>query len=366
MSHLKRALSIEILDENDSAESKKQKIEINYIVLDNEDTVNGLSVENLDQIHFNIIQSVFQDCDPDFIREKLSSYSANLDQRVENVINQIIDSKSYPKKTTVDDDPPFIVGDLNRDMLSSKKSEKSFLPKMNSSEEKKLFSDDTKSSIITLDGSNLDIVKNGETISKLDDIQVKKNDLIRLEPDNELNDIIVDFYLKLICKQLNAKCFAISSLLFNKFEEKTQKHIELWFVKHKIAERNPDIIFFPICKNDHWSLVVFDLLSATMNHLDSVFNSDPVLIKKLFKILNKAFESMKKIKIWTVDTYKILPKQVNNSIDCGVFLCLYAKCIALNKKNFDFKQSDINQARKIIKQEIVNSKIEQYILTKQD
>ena len=48
-----------------------------------------------------------------------------------------------------------------------------------------------------------------------------------------------------------------------------------------------------------------------------------------------------------------MPRQ-DNSVDCGVFVCLYANYASL-KKVINFKQSDIPHARKRIAFEISNT-----------
>lgn len=112
MQPLKRALSIEIIEEK--IESKRQKNEIPCILLDDNSKDNVFSVEHLNQIHLDEIQLLLNDCDSDFIREMLANCPNNLDNRVQFVVNKILDLKNYPRKKKKSENKKQAGSDLNK------------------------------------------------------------------------------------------------------------------------------------------------------------------------------------------------------------------------------------------------------------
>lgn len=53
------------------------------------------------------------------------------------------------------------------------------------------------------------------------------------------------------------------------------------------------------------------------------------------------------------------PKQEGNDLDCGVFVCLYAKNVVFDL-NFKFNQGVITSSRQLIASEIINFEIKTY------
>ena len=54
---------------------------------------------------------------------------------------------------------------------------------------------------------------------------------------------------------------------------------------------------------------------------------------------------------WKLSILNNLPQQSNISLDCGVFICMYARFISFNYE-FNFTQNDMIRFRDMIKQEI--------------
>lgn len=139
--------------------------------------------------------------------------------------------------------------------------------------------------------------------------------------------------------------------------------------------------------NDHWTLLVIDLVNKSFGYYDcyhrSLYNHEPspdqlliinvsisidcipfhlsFLIQVMKKWLNNQAQTSGVAKDFNCDDWKVtfmwqgaaIPKQVT-SWDCGVFLCALAKCIYMNQ-GFHFTQADIPFLRHALCYEIISN-----------
>ena len=67
------------------------------------------------------------------------------------------------------------------------------------------------------------------------------------------------------------------------------------------------------------------------------------IIQKVTNHFNNSNPKLNNMNTWNSLYKQIVPKQ-NNVVDCGIFVCLFARHIILNSK-FDFDQSTIKKWR---------------------
>ena len=138
--------------------------------------------------------------------------------------------------------------------------------------------------------------------------------------------------------------------------------------KVKRATRNDDIFCYDIVfipahlNNDHWALVVVNLIEMNVSFYDSYYKDDRTeIMEKVVDYLKHEFSEKKGHPFdainfsFTLQHVENIPKQ-RNKIDCGVFICQYGEHLSRNASmNFNYK--DMKYFRNRMIYEIVNQKI---------
>ena len=185
-------------------------------------------------------------------------------------------------------------------------------------------------------------------------IDLTLKDLNTLDNKNMLNDNVIDFYLQLFCQHNSNYYFALPSTYFSKMEKDGFESIDQWIDKTILL--NYKIIFIPVCLKKHWRLLIIDFLTNSISYYDSInVNSTKCVtaIKHIGDVIAK-----KTIK-WKTPKQAHDIKQTND-YDCGIFVCLFARNLILNRE-LDFDQNDTSIYRNIIKNEIKNMQIDKNI-----
>lgn len=130
-----------------------------------------------------------------------------------------------------------------------------------------------------------------------------------------------------------------------------------------------DLVLVPIHLGSHWCLGVIDVYDKKVRCYDSMEGSydskEKMVLANLMKYvmdeyLHKLGKTPSEARTfregWTKRLMRGAPQQANGS-DCGVFVCQYARCIALCKMHFDFDESDIPRHRKRMALDILEGKI---------
>lgn len=220
------------------------------------------------------------------------------------------------------------------------------------------------------DMSQIDPVLNDELnnpiIVRMFGIHIRCSDILRLNSNQLLNDNLVDFYLNLLCykksEKSEIKYFSMSSFYFTSYFDSIKnpsiqklKETSNWLSNKSLFDYA--LILVPICHKMHWSLLTIDPKANTLRHYDSN-QSNCLKETKLFfdhclDLINNESKKSSKIftrKNWKCESLSGIPQQTNG-VDCGVFLCQYAKLI-LESSNFDFNQSQIPKIRLEMEAEI--------------
>ncbi|XP_043276088.1 sentrin-specific protease 1-like [Venturia canescens] len=201
-------------------------------------------------------------------------------------------------------------------------------------------------------------IRNGKE-RKTETWKGQENDLKTLEGANWLNDVVINSYLELIGKEGNQEqqkklrgC-AMNSFFFPRLHISGHTAVKRWTKKTNIFKFEKMMI--PIHLGNHWSLAVINFLTKNITYYDSLRRKDQGYLRTLLHYLDEEARIKGEDPInqneWTLGAEREIPTQ-QNGFDCGVFVCLYAKYEALNKK-FDFSQRDMPQMRLLIKRELM-------------
>lgn len=205
--------------------------------------------------------------------------------------------------------------------------------------------------------SNSQINDDDHLIIKAFNLEVYRADLNRLINREKLNDIILNFYLKLICNSSTShKCAAIDSLVVNKILGQNLRGLSKCL--EKFSKQNFTKLFCPIFRDScHLALADFDVARKTIKFYDSIYEPDFDTIKNLGINLGKYIPALSGAELWNVVTNEKYPKQHGNGIVCGVYVCAYSKLIAFEQP-LNFSQDQMSQLRQTIANEILKFEIE--------
>ncbi|XP_070538853.1 sentrin-specific protease-like [Ptychodera flava] len=182
--------------------------------------------------------------------------------------------------------------------------------------------------------------------------QITTKDMERLHGNNWLNDSIINGYCQLLM-MTHPDIHIFSTYFYPQLKSKGYRGVIKWTKKINIFKKR--LLMFPIHLGAHWSLVVCSLLKKTLLYLDSLAGYNQYCLKHLAHFLKKATIQFDKLRYrssrgWKAERMKGIPLQQNTS-DCGVFVCQYAKRLCKNTA-MDFCQSDIRKLRLQMIQEL--------------
>lgn len=180
-------------------------------------------------------------------------------------------------------------------------------------------------------------------------------DFKRLIKNLWLNDTIIDYYMSLISDQ-DKETIVFSVYFYKSLKQNGYKGVRSWGKKKKVNVCRAKYIFIPInINNCHWALVVVDKTKEMVIYYDSAQNildrnqDNPV--NRVIDYLKEEYKSLNE----TMPYFKGYPfydcPQQNNSYDCGVYACLFARFTLLELKP-DFLKIDFVVIRRKIAEEI--------------
>lgn len=118
-----------------------------------------------------------------------------------------------------------------------------------------------------------------------------------------------------------------------------------------IETNNKNYVFFPQCYNGHWVLFVFDILNQSIYCMNPIVSNsfDPKYFSKSLEykafntfvqeFIKKPIEIEEGVQSMCMNTLfegKLFSRPVSNqknSIDCGIMVCYYMRCLSLGREN---------------------------------
>ncbi|RMZ92852.1 Sentrin-specific protease, partial [Brachionus plicatilis] len=203
------------------------------------------------------------------------------------------------------------------------------------------------------------VFEEDDVIVKKFGYEVDRKSLSDLISGSKINDLIVNFYIEMVCNSNpKVECSHIDSLIVSKILNGNLTRLSRYFEKNFKADFR--LLFCPaLILKDHWVLFVFDSSRKSITCYDSIFRTESEMIDKIRAPLTKYITSLSGSDSWTIVNDSLYPKQKGNDKDCGVFVCAYSKWLA-HVKPFSFKQNDIPKIRKTMGSEVLKGQIEQF------
>ncbi|XP_043269144.1 sentrin-specific protease 1-like [Venturia canescens] len=194
--------------------------------------------------------------------------------------------------------------------------------------------------------------------------QINEKDLQTLVEKNWVNDEVINIYLDMIMERGNLeqiqfeKVFCFNTFFFPRLHLNGEEAVRRWTKKVNIFKY--DKVFFPIHLGNHWRMIIADFGTQIITYYDSLMGENLRHLETVrdyitFEVVQKNEDRFKENE-WKFRVDKSAPKQ-KNGYDCGVFVCLYANYISVNKP-FDYDQDDIPKLRLKISQELKNQELD--------
>ena len=157
---------------------------------------------------------------------------------------------------------------------------------------------------------------------------------------------VINFYMNLIMEQFN-DVFVYSTFFYLKLLNHGYQAVRHW---HKGASMlSKRLLIFPVHLEEcaHWCLTAADVANKQITYFDSLKKQN----LKCVEVLRNYVQELS-AQSYSIKQDKSIPMQTN-SYDCGVFICMYARCLAENSA-FNFSQRDTPAIRKHIVLELLH------------
>ena len=199
-----------------------------------------------------------------------------------------------------------------------------------------------------------------EVVINAFNIKLTRKDLQSLSSPNWLNDQVVNFYFSTLeqeCNKAIRTVFVFSTFFYTRLALDGYEGVANW--TKRVDLFTFDRLLVPINYQQHWSLVVVNVKSKTISHLDSMLTENYKFTRAVKDFLLDEHLAKRGIRplaaSWTCKFEKNIPRQYNSS-DCGVFMCMFADYIC-QRKMVDFNHTDMVYFRKRMIINILRSNI---------
>lgn len=186
---------------------------------------------------------------------------------------------------------------------------------------------------------------------KKDGGSLYRDDFDRLHVKELFNDNIINIYFAMLQeKRDDLRCF--NTFFCLKLKQNGYAAVKNWKICRNLFSVSS--ILIPVHFPGHWTLVKVDLKEKSIMFFNSLSGSDDGYLRLIRGFIGQKSQSEGlpfNENEWTLQTAQNIPKQFN-AVDCGVFVCCYAKSLAFNVP-FQFSQQDMDAKRRRITYEIV-------------
>jgi Ulp1 family protease len=187
-------------------------------------------------------------------------------------------------------------------------------------------------------------------------INFTHGDMNRIRNGLRLNDNAIEIYLKLLIHSTQSSMFyAFSTGYYPPLENSRRPNKPAQWVIRELASADKYLIPIFHQNEEHWSLIFIDTLARNVFHFDSLFSPSKQILSKIKNHFNNCIPKLNNLVEWNSNYLRQVPQQ-QNAIDCGVFLCLFARHSIFGQA-FNFQQSDISEWRRRMENEIINLNI---------
>ncbi|EAN31525.2 Ulp1 protease catalytic domain protein [Theileria parva strain Muguga] len=205
-------------------------------------------------------------------------------------------------------------------------------------------------------------------------IEITKSNISCLFSNNWLNDEIINFYLQLLQDTNDGvvpDCYYFSTFFYERLSGSESSYdyssVRRWTRRKKINIFQKDLLLIPInVSKVHWALGVVDMRRKWRRIMvfDSLGGTNPHFFKTIRQYLQDEHKDKFDCALSDVSEWKVrsgfhsepyAPVQ-QNSYDCGLFLCQYAKSITMGRE-FSFTNYTSEFLRNLMIHEILTCNI---------
>ena len=155
----------------------------------------------------------------------------------------------------------------------------------------------------------------------------------------------INFYLKLLAKTFD-DIFVYSTFFYPKVLSCGYNAVRQWTHGEDIFSKR--LLLFPIHLRVHWCLAAVNLEEYSITYYDSLKEENPVCSTTIRNYLMQ--HSSNRAVDWKLMYHSDIPEQLNSS-DCGVFVCMYARCLSYASP-FSFSQIEMSSIRQHVALEL--------------
>jgi hypothetical protein len=191
-------------------------------------------------------------------------------------------------------------------------------------------------------------------------IELHPRDFRRLDPGMWLNDTLIDAILQTYQARVR-ECWVFTTYFYPTFVSETGEYrysdVQRWTVRAKVNLFTKRLILFPIHVHGvHWTLVVANVQQRTLTYYDSMGADGSEYLHAVLGYLQEEHRDKEGVELFTpwscISTKKSVPQQPND-VDCGVFVCTFARLLMEGHVTFPFSYVDIPRIRTEIKRELL-------------
>lgn len=201
-----------------------------------------------------------------------------------------------------------------------------------------------------------------DMVTSVNGVPLTRNDFHRLNNGQEYNDNNIDFYFQLIVERAKEKSetmpkvHAFATYWWQVNRGGFDVHLARWTKNVTLSDF--DILLFPINRHHHWSLVVVDQRTKILEYFDPLKLNDNGATDAVRDYLINERHHYTGLLLpkshWQISIFDKFIRQ-NNGIDCGAYVCAFAKW---RTNGFTITPAEVSDFRSQMKNELSNGVIE--------
>lgn len=164
---------------------------------------------------------------------------------------------------------------------------------------------------------------------------------------------MINFYLKLLTETYT-NVYVYSTFFYPKLICSGYKGVCQW--THGIDIFSKRFLLFPVHLGVHWCLATVNVAEQRISYYDSLKKRNPTCLQTIQNYLvQKSKDLIESCAHWELVYCDDIPEQLN-SYDCGMFVCMYARCL-VQTNPLSFSQKEMAAIRRHVVLELLLKKL---------
>ena len=212
-----------------------------------------------------------------------------------------------------------------------------------------------------------------EVLAELENIPVRRQDMATLKPGQELNDEVINYFMKLLARREESKatppsCAFMQTNFYSVLAEGLGGYnynaVANWTRGNKRTKStdvfSKDLIIIPIHGYHHWTLAVINMKQKRFEYFDSLRNEPEMVLNYLGRWLEDEALDKQQTNFdtsgWPEVVWKKECPRQKGVTDCGLFMTRIADWLACDAV-LSFTMADMAFFRQLMVLEILNSSL---------